>query len=110
MGTSLEKRKDVAALIRAFVSCSTDIDMWNFMRDLMTEKEILEFANRLHAAELLFEGGTYEAVSQQTGMSSTTVARVSKWLVEGCGGYRTVLQNIRHHHHTKKIDQSGVSS
>ena len=62
----------------------------------LTEKEIKEFANRFKAAEMLIEQTPYFEIVKQTGLSSTTVARVSKWLNGKEGGYRTVIAKLHH--------------
>lgn len=67
------------------------------MRDLMTEDEILEFAKRFQAAELLTSKVPYSVIVSDTGLSSTTVARVSKWLNGSEGGYRSVIEKLSHH-------------
>lgn len=101
MTQALQTRADVGKLVDAFLSCTSRAELFAFMRDVMTEKEILEFANRLTAAQLLANGETYEDVSRKTGMSSTTVARVNKWRTSGMSGYVRVLQNIANSaHHT----------
>ena len=58
-----------------------------FFRDLLTEPEILEFANRWQVAQMLQKGIPYSQIEQQTGMSSTTIARVSKFLNGEYGGW-----------------------
>ena len=62
----------------------------SFLRDLMTIKEIEEFANRLEMARLLKKGLSYKKIADKLGVSTTTVARVSFWLNEGCGGYKNI--------------------
>jgi TrpR-related protein YerC/YecD len=89
----------IERLIAAFLALKTADQAKRFLRDLMTEKEIGEFSRRLRAAEMLLEGTTYAAVEKETGLSSTTVARVAKWLQGKEGGYKIVL-NTLHHHHT----------
>lgn len=66
-----------------------------FLRDLMTEGEILEFANRLEAASLLSKDVQYNAIIESTGLSSTTIARISKWLKGSLGGYRLILNRLK---------------
>jgi ATP phosphoribosyltransferase len=63
----------------------------SFFRDLLTENELNEFANRWTAAQLLSDKVPYAAIVKQTGLSSTTVARISKWLWQGMGGYQLML-------------------
>lgn len=76
-----------------------------FFRDLMTETEILEFAKRLEAARLLSRDTQYLAIVERTGLSSTTIARISKWLKGPLGGYRLVLGRLAntHHHNPTKL-------
>jgi TrpR-related protein YerC/YecD len=69
-----------------------------FFRDLLTEEEIKEFSNRWKVAQMLDEKNPYESITKKTGMSSTTIARVSKWLNSGKGGYRLILDRMHSHH------------
>lgn len=68
-----------------------------FLRDLLTEKEIKELANRIQAAKLLSEGAMYSYIEETTGLSSTTIARVSKWLKGKEMGYKTIINKLHHH-------------
>lgn len=69
-----------------------------FLRDLLTEREIIEFGNRLKAAQMLNNKIPYTEIEKETRLSSTTIARVSKWLNSGMGGYKLVLKRINSHH------------
>jgi TrpR-related protein YerC/YecD len=71
----------------------------NFLRDVMTEKEIIEISSRLQAARMLQAGSTYTAIVAQTKLSSRTVARISDWMKNGCNGYTAVLSQTSHHGH-----------
>jgi TrpR-related protein YerC/YecD len=84
-------------LIEAFLALETGKEARCFLRDLMTEGEIEEFANRLKAAEMLLEKNPYSAIEEETGLSSTTVARVSKWLNGSGKGYKTIIAKLHHH-------------
>lgn len=84
-------------LVEAFMSVNTGEQMQSFLRDLLTEDEIAECANRLHVASLLLQGVSYVDIEKETKMSSTTIARISKWLHQGAGGYRAVLAKISSH-------------
>lgn len=79
-------------LVRAFLKLKTEQDMANFLRDLLTIKEIEEFANRLEMARLLKKGMSYKAIAKKLEVSTTTVTRVAHWLFRGCGGYRKVVE------------------
>lgn len=69
-----------------------------FFRDLLTEKELLEFGNRWKVARMLSRGVPYSEIGRQTRMSSTTIARIQKWIKEGTGGYRKMFVRTTHHH------------
>lgn len=72
--------------------------MQAFLRDVMTEKEILEISTRLEAARLLADGTKYIDVIAKTKLSSRTVARISDWMQDGYGGYAKALETLGSHH------------
>jgi len=79
------------------MSLQSTTEVEQFLRDLMTESEITEFSKRLEAARLLSAETPYSVIQRKTGLSSTTVARVSKWLNGSLGGYQVVLERLHHH-------------
>jgi TrpR-related protein YerC/YecD len=85
-------------LILAILALRSQKEAKKFLRDLMTEQEIFEFGNRWQAAQMLVKKIPYSAIEEETGLSSTTIARVSKWLNKGMGGYRLILKRLDHHH------------
>lgn len=66
-------------------------DARKFFRDLLTENEILEFGQRWRVAKMLNDNMPYNKIEQETGMSSTTIARIHKWLKKGMGGYKLMI-------------------
>ena len=101
------ENKDNKQLIEAFMSLNSAGEAQAFLRDLMTEDEIKEFANRLKAAQMLSDKVPYSSIVKQTGLSSTTVARVSKWLNGPLGGYKTTLNKFHHHTHSSREEIGG---
>ncbi len=91
------KDKNIERLLNAFLVLKTETEVRSFLRDLMTEKEILEFSKRLRAAEMLNQGQIYTEIEEETRLSSTTVARVAKWLKSEGGGYKTIISRLNHH-------------
>lgn len=81
-----------------------------FFRDLLTESEIKEFSKRWQTVQMLDQGISYSKIEKKTGLSSTTVARISKWLNKGKGGYRLILDrlNTPAHHHAHQSSPEGV--
>lgn len=101
------KSKENKRLIQAILAIKTADEARRFLRDLMTEKEIGEFTKRLKAAEMLTEKVPYSVIENETGLSSTTVARVAKWLNGKEGGYKTIINKL--HHHNSIQSRRGLS-
>lgn len=79
-------------LLRAIVKLKNIGEARKFLRDLLTEKEIIEFSNRWRAVRMLNDKISYKKIEKETGLSSRTIARISKWLKDGKGGYRMMLK------------------
>ena len=88
-------------LIQAILALETPDEARRFLRDLMTEKEIFEFCNRLEVAEMLEKKIPYSTIEKKTGLSSTTIARIAKWLWGKEGGYRTIFAKLHHDNPTQ---------
>ena len=89
-------------LFEAILALENKKEAKMFLRDLLTKAEILEFSNRWQAARMLDKKIPYTEIEKETGLSSTTVARVSKWLNKGMGGYKLMLKRLDHHNKTAK--------
>ena len=83
--------------IQAILALKTRNEAERFLRDLMTQKEIEEFSKRLTAADMLMRQIPYSVIEKETGLSSTTVARVAKWVKGKEGGYKTIINRLHHH-------------
>ena len=70
-------------------------DTYKFFRDLLTEKEITEFSRRWKVARMLNKKVSYAKIEYETGMSSTTIARIHRWLKRGTGGYQLMLKRLK---------------
>lgn len=70
-----------------------------FFRDLLTQSEIEEFANRWKVANMLSNKIPYSQIEKETKMSTTTIARISKWLNDGMNGYKLMIERLNSHHH-----------
>ena len=99
--------KENKQLVEGILSVQNSDEAKRFLRDLLTPSEIVEFSNRLEAARMLSRSIQYNTITEKTGLSSTTVARISKWLKGSLGGYRLVLGRL--HHHTLSPSGKGLS-
>jgi len=84
--------KDTKALYKALLSLKNESECKKFLRDLLTEAEIKEFTNRWKVAQMLNKKIDYKAIEKETGMSSTTIARINKWLI---------LKRLADHHNPR---------
>ena len=87
---------DVTALSRAFLSMRDSAEMKAFLRDLLTESEIIEFGKRFRAARSIAKSIHYDAIIKDTGLSSRTIARVKHWYKHGKGGYKLAIKRWKH--------------
>lgn len=86
--------KDIEKLFEAILTLRNKEECSQFFRDLLTVPELKTFASRWKAANMLKDGETYERIEKATGMSSTTIARINRWLEYGEGGYQLVLDRL----------------
>jgi TrpR-related protein YerC/YecD len=91
------KKPENKKLVEAVLALESPDEARRFLRDLMTAGEINEFGRRLAAAEMLSRKVPYTTIEKETGFSSTTVARISKWLRGDLGGYRFMIDRLHYH-------------
>jgi len=78
-------------LYEAFLALETIEETEKFLDDLCTIKELEAMSQRLRAAKMLLQGKTYNEIVEETEISSATLARVSKCVRYGDGGYKDVI-------------------
>ena len=88
---------ELAALCEAIVSLKDTGELRRFLLDLATPGELSALSERWQVARLLDEGGrSYREISQATGVSTTTVTRVARFLAhEPHQGYRIALERLK---------------
>ncbi len=86
--------EEIDNLFDAILSLENREECYKFFEDALTQREILDIAQRLKAAEMLGAGKSYTEVCAATGMSTATISRVSKALESGAGGYEIVMKRI----------------
>lgn len=82
---------EVNDLLQVLARLDDEEAIFELLEDLFTVREIRETSQRLTVARMLAEGTSYAAIEKLTGASATTIARVSKCLSYGSGGYRKAL-------------------
>ena len=82
---------EVEDLTRVLAALDDPDTIFALLEDLFTIREIRETSQRLAVARMLDAGNSYAVIEEATGASATTIARVSKCLSYGTGGYRAAL-------------------
>jgi TrpR-related protein YerC/YecD len=98
--TSVWSNKTARQFAEALVAIDDVALLQSFLRDVMTEKEIIEISSRLEVARLLQAGNKYADIVAETKLSSRTVARISDWMQNGSDGYDAVLGQMSRQDHT----------
>ena len=85
------------ALADALLQIRSPDEARALLADLCTPAEIRTIAERWHVAGLLDEGElTYREIHEATGVSTTTIVRVARFLrQENNGGYRVLLNRLK---------------
>lgn len=86
------RTQEVEDLLQVLATLDDKDTIFALLEDLFTIREIRETSQRLAVARLLAAGKSYTAIEDATGASATTIARVSKCLGYGAGGYATALK------------------
>ena len=94
MPTSDIRTPDVENLLEVLAAIDDKNTLFALMEDMFTIREIRESSQRLAVARMLDDGRSYAQIEQATGASATTIARVSKCLSYGAGGYRAALDAL----------------
>lgn len=86
-------------LIKAFLSLKNEDELKAFFRDLMSERDLREFAMRWEIAKMLDAGMSFTQIQEKWDgderVSANTITKINKWLKEGCGGYKTVIDRLK---------------
>ena len=88
------QKKDESALFEAILQLKTTVECEKFFYDLCTPAEVEEFSDRWCVAQMLAKEIPYRQISEKTGVSTTTVGRVARFLHHGNHGYKTVLKRL----------------
>ena len=86
--------ESIDRLFQSILNLNSIEECYAYFEDLCTIKELLDMAQRLDTAILLDQGVSYQKITQQVGISTATIGRVSKCLNYGTGGYRTAIERL----------------
>ena len=95
MNTSEIRTKEVEDLLEVLATIQDKDVLYSLLEDMYTIREIRDCSQRLAVARMLDDGKSYARIAEATGASATTIARVSKCLSYGSGGYRAALDVLQ---------------
>ena len=93
--TKNEKREHGDVLYEAILTLKDLEECKKFFSDLCTVAELRAMEQRFEVAMLLNDGMIYNDILEKTGASSATISRVNRCLLNGAGGYESILDKIQ---------------
>ena len=85
------RNQSVENLVQVLAKMGQADDVYDFLSDLCTIKELQDMAQRFEMARMLKDGANYQSVAAEVGASSATISRVNRCLVYGNGGYEKAI-------------------
>ena len=82
-------------LFKGILTLDSVEECYSFFEDLCTVAELQEMSKRLLAAKMLRENYIYTEIAEKTGLSTATISRVNRCLLNGAGGYESILDKIQ---------------
>jgi TrpR-related protein YerC/YecD len=78
----------------ALAALETPEEVRDFLRDLCTPAELQAMADRWAVVDPLKRSMPYRKIHELTGVSTTTIGRVARFLTGGNGGYATAARRL----------------
>lgn len=82
-------------LIEVFLSLKNKDELKAFFRDIMSERDLRELDMRWEVAKKLDAGVPFLQIQEETGQSPVTITKINRWLTEGCGGYKMMIERMK---------------
>lgn len=82
-------------LIKVFLSIKNEEELKMFFRDIMSERDLRELAMRWEVAKKLDAGVSFTQIQEESGESPVTISKINRWLKEGCGGYKMMIERFK---------------
>jgi TrpR-related protein YerC/YecD len=84
-------QKDKNLLIKTFRELETRHELADFLEDLLTEDEFVDFAQRIKIAKSILEGKTYEEIAEKVDASTATISKVGQAIKYGKGAFQKLF-------------------
>lgn len=90
-----EKKKYLGDFYSMIALLKTRDDAKNFFKDLLTLSEVVMISRRIQIAIMLLDGKTYDEIRKELKVGAPTICQVEKWLNNGFGGYRKIINEYK---------------
>jgi TrpR-related protein YerC/YecD len=87
----MDLQKDKNLIIATFRELETRKELANFLEDLLTGDEFVDFAQRVKIAKLILEDKTYEEIAEKVGASTATISKVGQAIKYGKGSFQKLF-------------------
>ena len=91
----LPKKPRNENMYKAILTLKTVEECMKFFDDLCTVSELMAMEQRYQVARCLNDGMIYNDILAETGASSATISRVNRSLLNGAGGYESILEKMK---------------
>lgn len=88
------KKESMDELFLAILSLENLEECRAFFQDLCTRNELMAMHQRIIVARMLKRGKIYSHIVEATGASTATISQVNRALMDGRGGYASVLERM----------------
>ena len=92
--TPAQLKKKAETLISSFLFLEDEKETFQFLKTLLSQDELLELQQRLNIAVRLYFKTPYTQIEKELGVSSTTIARVSKAMKARNDGYTMLIKKM----------------
>jgi len=104
--TESQKKKYLGEFYSVVALLKTRDEAKRFFKDLLTLSEVVMISRRIQVATMLMEGRTYEEIKKELKVGTTTISQVERWLFNGFGGYKEILNKHRSNNENKIDNKS----
>ena len=98
-GNRIGKKEKNEDFYKAILLLKDEEECYSFFRDVCTIAELRAMEQRFEVARMLTQGKVYSESLERTGASSATISRVNRALLNGTGGYVSVLGKMKEDGH-----------
>jgi TrpR-related protein YerC/YecD len=105
--SDFEKKNFLGEFYSVIAQLKTRDEVKNFFKDLLTLSEVVMLSRRIQIAQLLLRGETHDDVRRKLKVGFGTIASVERWLNDGFGGYKEMIERYKKKYNVKKWDSGG---